>query len=420
MEYFNSIPKDLINFLLVFVFSFLIGLEQTRIHSSTTEPLFGTYRTFTIIGIIGFVLYVLNPTTMLFFFSGGAILSLLLSLYYFQKIKTRNQWGITTILIALLTYCLTPLVYSQPKWMVMLIVVIILVVVEVRESLFNFSQKFDRNEFTTLAKFILIVGIILPLLPYEPISNELNISPYKIWLSIVVVSSISYLSYLLKKFIFPNSGIFLSAILGGIYSSTATTIILAKKSKETDEINSLIIGIFLATIMMYIRIFLLALFFNYSLSIKLLPYFILYILSLLMIIAFFLKNKNSKLQSNIISENYNQNPLEFKTALVFGLLFGFFSVVTHYVSNNYGNLGMTILSFIVGITDIDPFILNLFQNSNSTFSPNMIAIATIIASASNNFIKMIYAISVGNKSIRKQIIIGFSILFAINMVSVMF
>ena len=234
MEIISQIPKDLSNFLLVVLFSLLIGLEQRRLHIELEfESLFGTDRTITLIGILGFILYIVMPRkSCIIFFAGGFVLAAFLGIYYFNKIKIRNQWGFTSLIIALITYCLTPLVYLQPPWMVMLIVVTILIVVEIKESLFQFSKKFDRNEFTTLAKFIIIAGIVLPLLPHDPISKWINISAYQIWLSIVAVSSISYLSYLLKKFVFPNSGIILSAVLGGLYSSTATTIILAKKSKK--------------------------------------------------------------------------------------------------------------------------------------------------------------------------------------------
>ena len=98
-------------------------------------------------------------------------------------------------------------------------------------------------------------------------SEAINVSPYKFWLAIVVVSSISYFSYLLRKFVFPDTGILLTGVLGGLYSSTATTVILARKSKENIASNRVLGAMFLAMTMMYLRIFLLALFFNQELAI---------------------------------------------------------------------------------------------------------------------------------------------------------
>ena len=419
MEIISQIPKDLINFLLIFIFSLLIGLEQRKLHIDIEfESLFGTDRTITLIGIMGFILYVLMPESLTLFFAGGFVLLIFLGIYYFNKIKIRNQWGLTSIIIAFITYCLTPLIYLQPPWLVMLIVVTILIVVEMKESFFNFSKKFDRNEFTTLAKFIIIAGIILPLLPHTPISKGINISPYQIWLSIVAVSGISYLSYLLKKFVFTDSGIILSAILGGLYSSTATTIILAKKSKEENDKVKISSGIIAATGMMYIRILILAWIFNAEIALRLLPYFI--ILTLIsFVIAVLIKLKNKQIQNNEIKFNNTQNPLEFRTAFIFGILFGFFAVLTNVVVNNYGNLGVNILSFIVGVTDIDPYILNLFQRVNENLSVNALVSATIIASASNNVIKMIYALVLGESAIKKNIVIGFSVLIVLSIILIL-
>jgi len=417
MEIISQIPKDLTNFLLVVLFSLLIGLEQRRLHIGLEfESLFGTDRTITLIGILGFILYILMPQSLIMFFAGGFVLSSFLGIYYLNKIKIKNQWGFTSLIIAFITYCLAPLVYLQPPWLVMLLVVTIFIVVEMKESLFNFSKKFDSNEFTTLAKFIIIAGIVLPLLPHNPLSKEINISPYQIWLSIVAVSGISYFSYLLKKFVFPNSGIILSAILGGLYSSTATTIILAKKSKEENDDVKISSGIIAATGMMYIRILLLAWIFNKEVAIILLPYFLVFVfVSAAIITIMQLRNKTA--EDEPLKVNNTHNPLEFKTALIFGLLFGFFAILTNAVVSNYGNMGVNILSFIVGVTDIDPYILNLFQHSGGNLHSNTIVNATIIATASNNFIKMIYAIILGKSAIKRKIIIGFSVLILVSILS---
>jgi uncharacterized membrane protein (DUF4010 family) len=420
MEIMSQIPKDLINFLLVILFSLVIGLEQRQHHIDLEfESLYGTDRTITLIGILGFILYILMPGTFILFIAGGAALAVLLGIYYFNRIKIKNQWGFTSILIALITYCLTPLVYLEPRWMVMAIVVVLLIIVEIKESLFTFSQKFDRKEFTTLAKFIIIAGIVLPLLPHNPLSKEINISPYQIWLSIVAVSGISYFSYLLKRFVFPNSGIIITAILGGLYSSTATTIILAKKSKEESDYVNISSGIFAATGMMYLRILILAWIFNKDIAVLLLPYFIIFTIISFGIIAA-LQIKNKPVAADIIQVSNAQNPLEFKTAFIFGLLFGFFVVLTNFVVSNYGYMGVNILSFLVGITDIDPYIINLFQRTNDSLHVNTIVNAAIIASASNNFIKMIYSVIVGDRAIKWKVIIGFSLLIAASIASTFF
>ncbi|MGP8215650.1 MAG: MgtC/SapB family protein [Bacteroidia bacterium] len=414
----SQIPPDLLKFLLVTVFSLLIGLEQRRHNiSEPSETLFGTDRTFTLIGIAGFMLYVISPQNLLPFAVGGIIIGGLLALYYFQKIKIQQRFGMTSLITALITYSLAPLLYTQKEALVLLLVVVVLVITEIKENLRRFTTRFDNDEFISLAKFLVLAGVILPLLPDAPVSSVINISPYKFWLAIVVVSGISYFSYLLRKFVFPDTGILLTGLLGGLYSSTATTVILARKSNENIAAGRIIGAMFLALTMMYIRIFLLALFFNSEIATLLLPKFIALIIISSLIALYFTKiRKTTAIKGNEqMSASSHQNPLEFKTALLFGGLFIVFAIVTQFVIKNYGSHGVSLLAFVVGVTDIDPFIINLFQGKLD-ISAAVITIAVLNAITSNNVLKLIYALSLSNKSLRKELIISFGLLIAAGVV----
>jgi len=413
----HTIPADIIKFIFVVMFSLLIGLEQRRHHiKEEFESLFGTDRTFTLIGILGFILYVISPQTFIPFLGGGAAITVLLAIYYFQKIQVHKMFGLTSLVIALITYCLAPVVYTQPHWLVLLIVICVLVLTEIKETLFEFSKKFDNGEFITLAKFLVLAGVILPLLPDTPISPSINITPFKFALAIVAVSGISYFSYLLKKFVFPQSGIILTGILGGLYSSTATTFILARKSKELGGGSKATSAIILATTMMYLRLFLLALIFNQSIALLLLPSFAIFIVVSVLLALYFIKfpGKASGVEEDKPVVEQHSNPLELKTAIVFGALFIVFAFATGFVSKHYGNSGINVLSLIVGVTDIDPFIMNLFQ-SNGTIANSIIVMAVLNAISSNNLLKMIYGVTLCDKSIRKQLIMAFSVLIVLGL-----
>lgn len=420
-EIIAQIPRDLLSFLLVAVFSLLIGLEQRRHNKNeASETLFGTDRTFTLIGIAGYIFYVISPQTMLPYIVGGIIIGGLLGIYFFFKIKVHQLFGMTSLVTALITYGLAPLIYTQNKALVLLLVVAVLVITEIKENLRQFTSKFGDDEFISLAKFLVLAGVILPLLPDKPISDVINISPYKFWLAIVVVSSISYFSYLLRKFVFPDTGILLTGVLGGLYSSTATTVILARKSNEDIDGNRVIGAMFLAMTMMYLRIFLLAMFFNMEIAMMLLPKFIIMVIISALIAVYFIKIKKSLFNATNekIDTTSHQNPLEFKTALLFGGLFIVFAIVTQFVIKTYGGHGVSILAFVVGVTDIDPFIINLFQGKLN-IETTVIAVAVLNAITSNNILKLIYALSLGNKSLRKELIISFGVLIAAGIVCVL-
>jgi len=416
-NFLQEIPELFIQFVITAVFSFILGLEQQKRYSEKEEELtFGTYRTFVFIGLLGFILLVSQPVEMNFYLGGGLILSLFLGIFYFQKTKFQNNYGLTTVMLALLTYTLPLLVVTQPNWLTLLVFVLVLILIESKDKIRDFSQKVDRAEFITLAKFIIIAGIILPALPDKQIFTFLNLSPYKVWLAIVVISGISYLSYILRKFVFPDAGLLLTGVFGGLYSSTASTIILARKSKETDSnYREYAAAIIIATAMMFLRIYILLLIFNPPVGVLTAPWFIIMFLISLgtayFLYATFKKTKQSAAVTKNILED--KNPLEFKIAVVFALLYVFFSFVTQYTIENFGTQGLNILSFIVGFTDIDPFLLNLFQGKYEV-TQLLVATATFQAILSNNILKMFYAKTLGNKLLGKYIFQGFGIIIIAN------
>jgi len=408
----SQIPVDFVNFIFVAVLSLLIGLEQRKLHyTDAPGTLYGTDRTHTFIGLLGFVTYIMDPISLYPYMLAGMAIVVFLSIFYWKKIETRNIFGITSMLVVLLTYAIAPLLYLKPLWLTLLLVTTILIFTELKQYLWKLSAKFQQKEFMIVSEFLLIVGIVLPLLPKGEISEMIPISPFKVWLSVVLISGISYASYLIQKFFFPNKGTVITGILGGLYSSTATTIVLAKKSKREDaSINKIASAIFVATAMMFLRIWVLAFVFNAALAKEMSIAFI--TLTLLSVLISFLMYKFDKNEARISFEaTESQNPLEFKTALVFAVLFVFFGFLTKFVMQHYGLQGLNILSFIVGVTDIDPFLLSLFTGKYE-FGLDVLAQASLIAITSNNFIKMLYGFVLGSPALRKPLAIGFAIVMA--------
>jgi len=410
MEFLKYIPSEFIKFFLVLIFSLLIGLEQRRHHINENEDLlFGTDRTFTFIGLLAYVLFIADPVHYIPFLSGFVLVGIFLGIQYFHRISQFGKYGLTSTILALLTYCIPIMVFTQPVWLVLSFIVALLLLTELKSHLITLSKKASEEEFITLAKFIVLAGVILPLLPEENISEHIPVSFYHLWLGIVVVSGISYCSYLLKKFVFPDSGIMLTGLLGGIYSSTATTVILARKEKQGLTGQQTVSAVMLANGMMYLRILFLAFIFNTSVALQLtIPFLAMFMITLGL--SFFSKGfgQDEDTESKGNGQSAAKNPLEFRTAAIFGVLFVVFALVTDFVSKSYGSSGVTGLAFIVGVTDIDPFLLNLLQGKG--IEQMTIVLAIINATNSNNLLKMIYAISLGSSSVRKSFFVKFSIL----------
>ena len=214
-QLYSYVPRELVTFVLVTLFSLLIGLSQRRIslkrEGETT--LFGTDRTFTFIGILGYLLYILDPTDMRLFMGGGAVLGLLLGLNYYVKQSQFHVFGVTTIIIALITYCMAPIVATQPSWFYVMVVVTVLLLTELKHTFTEFAQRMKNDEMITLAKFLAISGIILPMLPHKNLIPDMVRIPSFI---VVIASFVTLLQMVMQAYVpglYATLGLFIPLIV---------------------------------------------------------------------------------------------------------------------------------------------------------------------------------------------------------------
>ena len=424
-EWINFLPKGVTDFLLVITFSLLIGLSQRRLNLNKEITLFGTDRTFTLIGLLGYILYLFTPGDFALFLGGGLVVSLLLSITYYFKIAKLSDFGITSIITALITYCIGPMICLTPTWFYVSVIVVVLLLTEMKSTFVELAQKMDNDEFITLAKFLLMAFIVLPMLPNERVFPEINLTPYKIWLATVIVSAISYLSYLVKKYMLPSSGLFVSGILGGLYSSTATVTILGRKCKtaEKEYLPEYVSAMFMAVGMMFLRFMIIIAIFSRDAFLHLLiPMSILLIASCIIGLVIRSKNKSHRNIPNDGQVDMENNPLEFKVALIFALLYTAFTTLTYFALHWLGSSGLTFLALISGAGDITPFVLNLVDIKDPDISMSLLITSFLTATLSNNILKMFYAIgfSGNRKELVKPLYVGFGILSLLNLTVIFF
>jgi len=395
-----DIPPLLLQFIVTIVAAFVLGLElhqlrRTHLKSTQTASLgFGTTRTLTLTAIVGFVLYHIGALAA--FLAGLGMLTVWLSIEYWYRLQTGHDKRLLTRLLIVAAYSLGPLVMLTPPWFVALFVVVTLLLLGERPKIRRFSDAFHYDEGARLAKFLLMAGLVLPLLPKTPIQHWIPVTWYEMWLAMIVVSGISYASYLIQTYFLPNRGLLLTGLLGGLYSSTAATVVLARRAASHTTANASVysVPIILATAMMYLRLWVIvyALGHHQAAFELALPFAALVMISL--VISLLLHRRN--VMTDIQEPDAIRHPLEFYTAILFAFLFVFFAGLTQWVTQTFGTEGLNLLSLVVGFSDIDPFILSILAGKFSV-SDSAIVGAILIASGSNNLLKAIYALTLSRR-----------------------
>jgi uncharacterized membrane protein (DUF4010 family) len=408
MEVYQVIPPLLTQFLMTIAFAFVVGLEFRRYQQINKYFYhFGSTRTFVLIGILGFILFSIDASRILFL--GGFILLGCLFLIYYWRLSSEGLHSLFSILTALLIYLVGPISLFFPGWFLVLFVVALVLILGEKPFIHKISDQLDNEEIVTLAKFLILSGVILPLLPDQAIAPMLPVTYYKVWLAVIIVSGFSYLSYLINVYLFKNQSLLITGILAGLYSSTAATVVIGRRARgminASRQVSSALI---MATTMMYLRLLVIIFLFDSAAGLQLLAPFLTVVFASLAVIFSLLHINN--IQASLDTAPTTKNPLELSTAIIFALLFVLFALVTNYVTGHFGSHGLSFLAVIVGFTDVDPFILSLLSGK-FVVSNNAIVSAVILASGSNNLLKAAYALALARNS---------SVLFAVGWLGFLF
>lgn len=374
-----------IRFIVALALGFLIGLERESSGSAYKSRVFAGVRTYTIISLFGFGcgwLYKIDITVVL---PVGLIsVTALVLIGYLAKLK-EEHYGWTSEIAAVLTYIIGALTILADVWVPLALGIITTLLLSEKSDLEKYVEKLDKSEFLAVLKFLLVTLIILPALPDKEYTKY-QLNPYKIWLIVVFVSTLGFIGYFLIKKFGGRVGLWVSGIMGGIVSSTAVTIAVARiAEKDPSKNKSALQASLLASSVMYVRILFLIWLINPSFIAAL--WWKLCALTLVgIVLSFGIKEKRKEKTDNAGSTL--QNPFEIRPALMFAALFVILSVLTVVVKNYFGDSGLISLSAITGVTDIDPFILSLIRGTNPV--GNIVISSIIIAMMSNTVVKGIY------------------------------
>lgn len=372
-----------------------MGLAFEGVYKREARSGPGGIRTFPMLVLLGALLYLIEPRSLLPYLVGlGAVAAWLYAQLRAIDPDRVQQPTLVIPTANVLAYGFAPVALTQPPWLLVAFAVAAVLLLESREALHRAIQQVAPEEIYTLAKFLILAGIVLPLVPNKPIVSWTPITPLEVWLALVAVSALSYLSYLLQRYM-PHRGTLVPAILGGTYSSTATTVAFAREQRASPAPRpELTIGIVIATAIMYLRLDVVIALFNRPLAWLLLPR-----VAALSVFAaaiagwqWLRRGALTPLASGKVSV---MNPLQLSAAITFAGLFVIVALASSWVRSRFGSPGVYALGAVAGVSDINPFVLSLAQGSIAGMSLNGIGAAILIAAASNNVMNASYALAFG-------------------------
>jgi uncharacterized membrane protein (DUF4010 family) len=373
-------------------------------------------RTFTLISVMGVVSAFLardfdNPFLLPVL---GLCITALLVTANVIKLRKLNDTdvGQTTEVAALLMFAVGAYLVMGDRMVAVIVGGSMAILLYLKEHLHNFIENLKAKDLAAIMTFAGISLVILPLLPDKTYGPLDVLNPRNIWFMVTLIVGISVVGYFIYKFVGKKVGIISNGILGGLISSTATTVSYARKTKDAESINKMAAFVITAaSAVALIRVLVeVGVVIPEKLPEIVLPLITVFVLMALLCVGLFY----------IISKNGGdekmpepKNPAQFKSALIFGLLYGGILLAVAFTKEEFGNEALYVVAIISGLTDVDAITLSLSQlmkggGLNTSTGWRLILLATL----SNLLFKGIMAAVLGTRQLAKWIGISFGITIA--------
>jgi len=394
---------DQLRFLVAIALGFLVGLERESRGTEISTKLTAGVRTYTLISLFGFGCAWLFRLNVQFIIPIGIIVIGSMTLAGYLAKQKSGAIGWTSEIAALLIFVVGVLCLVADIWIPMALGIFTTLLLSEKAHLEQYIEKLDKSEFLAVVKFLIVTVIILPALPDKEYT-QYNLNPYRIWQIVILISSIGFVGYFLMKKFGDKFGLWLSGLMGGLVSSTAVSIAMGNIAKSNQHLaRRAFQATILASSVMYLRILIIIYFINSGIANDI-WWKMVFLFGFGIILAFLVHAREDNTPSTPISSI--QNPFEIKPAVIFASLFVILSVVTVIVQQFLGEGGLLGLAAIVGVTDIDPFILSLINNKSLV--ETVVIPAIIISMMSNTFVKGIY-FGFLTKGLRKLVSLYFAV-----------
>ncbi|MFN7325230.1 MAG: MgtC/SapB family protein [Chitinophagales bacterium] len=398
-------PPFFTGLLVAFGVGLIIGLE--REFNTMGEPgHLGGIRTFSLTAILGYLAGWLGQTgrwELAVLLLAGMVLLVVIGHYLQAK---NGHSGLTTELALLLILLLGIAISMGYRQEALAVVVVTTVVLSLKEQLHFVVRQLTQEELSAFLKFIVLALLLLPMLPNQQFGPEGLLNFQEIGWVVVLVLSISFAGYLMLKFGGAHRGVLLTAVIGGLISSTLIAWAFSARSKERkDYADVLGAGIVLASSVMYVRVYLLTSVFSAALGkLLFLPLFLMFLGSILPLWGI-LRSSKPALETPGLAPG---NPLDIRNALVFMFLYIGITYLM-FASRTWMEGKMTYVSgAIAGLADSDA--ITISTSKWAATSPERLpeaATVVLLAILSNSLFKWAISIINGDRSLYRPVSMGF-------------
>jgi uncharacterized membrane protein (DUF4010 family) len=379
----------------------LMGLERER----RPAALAGV-RTFGLTGLLGALAGLLAEqlATPGLLIAGFVLVAAMIIAANFRQPEP-NDPGTTSVVALLVCYCLGAMVWVGQGRLAVMAAVGSTMLLYFKSELRGVASRLTPQDWRSILQFSVLSLIVLPILPDRGFGPYEAINPHQVWLMIVLISGVSLAGYAALRLVGARYGAPLLGVLGGLVSSTATTMVFARHARENPAMApTATLVILLANLVMVVRILAIA----GALSPVVLP-----LLATGCMLAILIGSVVIAMDWRLLAAQKGlpvpetRNPTELRAAMGFGLLYALVLLCAAWLSEIAGQRGLYLLAFASGLTDVDAIALSTLRLLNlGKVEAIPTAIAILLAMLANLTFKTGLAFGLGGRVLGWRVVGG--------------
>jgi uncharacterized membrane protein (DUF4010 family) len=270
--------------------------------------------------------------------------------------------GLTTGMAALVMFGVGVLLSVGMMLVAVVLAGVTAVLLQWKRPLHAWVARLGAEEMQAIARLVLLGMVILPMLPNRDFGPYGVLNPFGIWLMVVLIVGISLVAYVTRRLLGPRVGVPLAGVLGGLISSTATTVSYARRCRAGREAPAATaVVLMLASTTVFARVL-----FEVAVVAREAAGSIAPPLAAIMIWMALLSLWAMRgLAGDEPASREEQPPSDLEAAVVFGALYAIVLLAVAVAKQRFGDTALYLVAMISGLTDVDAITLSSAELVNS-------------------------------------------------------
>lgn len=413
------------NFAIALFIGALIGIEREKRKEHEKQSSIGGLRTFVLFaeaGAIAAWIAQMQATPLVFVGIGVLVCAVIVAGYVIHARANPESTGLTTEIAAVVTYLLGGMVvFGQPEIAVALAITTS-ALLAFKQPLHSVVGRLGTDDIYAGLKLLIATFIVLPLLPDEPVDPWGALNPYKLWWLVILISSLSLVGYVAVRWLGRERGTSLTGLAGGLVSSTAVTLSLARRSRDEKGIeDALATGVLLAWAVMFVRVVVEVAVVHPSLVGRVaVPMSAMGFVTLLIALLHFRAGAGAKKKAEPPKEELRvANPFSLTSAVKFGAFFALVLLVVKLVERHASGSGFYAIAALAGLTDVDAITLSMANYAKNGGDADVAINSITIAALSNTVTKFAMIAVLGAAGLKARMAVATALILVVGVVAIL-